>query len=140
MLTTITKLHAPQSYTKSSTHKPSKHPLYKLSHKNIKMELWHIQHHATRLTRNNKQIHPIIHNSYPRNQLMASKSTKYLQRIFLQYKMIFNNTIISTQTRHTQGQPYNNPRGGLLTLINQQYAFLGNITKIPTTTNISPYL
>jgi hypothetical protein len=54
--------------------------------------------------------------------------------------MIFNNTITPTQTRRTQGQPYNNPRGGLLTLIHQQYAFPGNITKIPTTTNISPYL
>jgi hypothetical protein len=50
-------------------------------------------------------------------KLTASKSTKYLQRIFPHYKMIFNNTIISTQNRRIQGQPYNNPRGGLLTLI-----------------------
>jgi exonuclease III len=70
----------------------------------------------------------------------ASKSTKYLQRIFPYYKMIFNNTNTPTQTRRTQGQPYNNPRGGLLTLIHQQYTFLENISKIPTTTNISPYL
>jgi hypothetical protein len=54
--------------------------------------------------------------------------------------MIFNNTNTSTQTQRTQGQPYNNPRGGLLILIHQQYAFPGNICKIPTTTNISPYL
>jgi exonuclease III len=73
-------------------------------------------------------------------KLMASKSTKYLQRIFPHYKIIFNNNNTSTQTRRTHGQPYNNPRGGLLTLIHQQYAFPGNINKIPTTTNISPYL
>jgi hypothetical protein len=73
-------------------------------------------------------------------KLTASKSTKYLQRIFPQYKMIFNNTTATTQTCRIQGQPYNNPRGGLLTLIHQQHAFPGNITKIPTTANISPYL
>jgi hypothetical protein len=73
-------------------------------------------------------------------KLIASKSTKYLQRLFPQYKMIFNNTTTTTQTRRIQGQPYTNPRGGLLTLIHQHYAFLGNITKIPLTTNTSPYL
>jgi hypothetical protein len=54
--------------------------------------------------------------------------------------MIFNNINTTTQIRQTRGQPYNNPRGGLLTLIHQEYAFPGNITKIPTTANISPYL
>jgi hypothetical protein len=76
-------------------------------------------------------------------KLTASKSTKYLQRLFPHYKMIFNNTNATTrtrQTRQTQGQPYNNPRGGLQTLIHQDYAFPRNITKIPTTANISPYL
>jgi hypothetical protein len=73
-------------------------------------------------------------------KLTASKSTKYLQRLFPQYKMIFNNTTTITQTRRIQGQPYNNPRGGLLILIHQQYAFPRNIAKIPTTTNIFPHL
>jgi hypothetical protein len=73
-------------------------------------------------------------------KLTASKSTKYLQRLFPQYKMIFNNTITPTQAHQTQGQPYNNPRGGLITLIHQHYTFPGNVSKIPTTTNISPYL
>jgi hypothetical protein len=73
-------------------------------------------------------------------KLTASKSTKYLQRLFLQYKMIFNNAVTPTQTHRTQGQPHNNPRGGLLTLIHQHYTFPGNESKIPTTTNISPYL
>jgi hypothetical protein len=54
--------------------------------------------------------------------------------------MIFNNTNTKTQNHRTQGQPYNNPRGGLLFLIHQKYTFLGNITKIPTTKDISPYL
>jgi hypothetical protein len=54
--------------------------------------------------------------------------------------MIFNNTTTKTQTRRIQGQPYNNPRGGLLTLVHHEYAFPGNITKIPTTEDISPYL
>jgi hypothetical protein len=54
--------------------------------------------------------------------------------------MIFNNTTTKTQPRRIQGQPYNNPKGGLLTLIHQEYAFPGNITKIPTTEDISPYL
>ena len=54
--------------------------------------------------------------------------------------MIFNNTNTSTQFRKIHGQPYTNPRGGLLTLIHQNYAFPGNITKTSLTTNISPYL
>jgi hypothetical protein len=69
-------------------------------------------------------------------KLTASKSTKYLQRLFPTYKMIFNNT--SSQTKHNRiiGQPYHNPRGGLLTLIHQNYTFLGNISKIPTSIDI----
>jgi hypothetical protein len=73
-------------------------------------------------------------------KLTATESTKYLQRLFPQYKMIFNNTTTKTQHRWTQGQPYNNPRGGLLTMIHQQYVFPSNITKIPTIDDISPYL
>jgi exonuclease III len=73
-------------------------------------------------------------------KLIASKSTKYLQRLFPQYKMMFNNTTTKTQPHRIQGQPYNNPRGGLLSLIHQEYTFPGNITKIPTTEDRSPYL
>jgi hypothetical protein len=85
------------------------------------------------------QNHPILV-AIQETKLTASKSTKYLQRLFPQYKMIFNNTTTKTQHRRIQGQPYNNPRRGLLTMIHQQYAFSGNITKIPTTDDISPYL
>jgi hypothetical protein len=86
----------------------------------------------------NKPIPPSII-AIQETKLTASKSTKYLQRLFPQYKMIFNNTATKTQPHRIQGQPYNNPRGGLLTLIHQEYAFPGNITKIPTTEDISPY-
>jgi hypothetical protein len=54
--------------------------------------------------------------------------------------MILNNIATKTRPRRIQGQPYNNPKGGLLTLIHQEYAFLGNINKIPTTEDISSYL
>jgi hypothetical protein len=36
--------------------------------------------------------------------------------------------------------PYTPGRGGLLTLIHNKYAFPGNVKKIPTPANISPYL
>jgi hypothetical protein len=36
--------------------------------------------------------------------------------------------------------PYTPGRGGILTLIHNKYAFPGNVTKIPTPANISPYL
>jgi hypothetical protein len=42
-------------------------------------------------------------------KLTTSKSTKYLQRLFPQYKMIFNNTNTSTEIHRIQGQPYTNP-------------------------------
>ena len=72
-------------------------------------------------------------------KLIATKSTKYIQNLFPQYKLIFNNT--HTLTRCIQQRiPYTPARGGLLTLINQKYAFPGNITKIPSPVNISPYL
>ena len=87
----------------------------------------------------NKPIPPSII-AIQETKLTASKSTKYLQRLFPQYKMIFNNTNTRTQHHRIHGQPYINPRGELLTLIHQNYAFLGNITKTPFTTDISLYL
>ena len=69
----------------------------------------------------------------------ATKSTKYIQNLFPHYKLIFNNTHALTRCIQ-QRIPYTPVREGLLTLINQKYAFLGNITKIPSPANISPYL
>jgi hypothetical protein len=104
------------------------------------MELWHTNTALPGLqSLTNKPTPPSII-AIQETKLIASKSTKYLQRLFPQYKMIFNNTNIPTQTQRTQGQPYNNPRGGLLILIHQSYTFPGNVSKIPTTNNISPYL
>ena len=54
--------------------------------------------------------------------------------------MILNNTATKTQLRRIQRQPYNNSKGRLLTLIHQEYAFPGNINKIMTIEDISPYL
>jgi hypothetical protein len=81
------------------------------------MELWHTKYCITRASIINKQTYPTIHKE---TKFTTSKSTKYLQRLFPQYKMIFNNTTTTTQTRRIQGQPYNNPKRGLLILIHQQ--------------------
>jgi hypothetical protein len=140
MPATYTKLYALQSHTKPPTHKPPIHPYTNLA---TKMLSWNCGILNTALpglqSLTNKPIPPSII-AIQETKLTASKSTKYLQRLFSQYKMIFNNTTTITQTRRIQGQPYTNPRGGLLTLIHQHYAFPGNITKIPVTTNIFPYL
>ena len=72
-------------------------------------------------------------------KLTTTKSTKYIQNLFPHYKLIFNNTHALTRCIQ-QRIPYTPTRGGLLTLINQNYAFQGNITKIPSPANISPYL
>ena len=92
-------------------------------------------------------LHQLIENT-PNNpaiitiqetKLTATKSTKYIQNLFPQYKLIFNNTHALTRCIQ-QRLPYAPARGGLLTLINKRYAYPGNITKIPTPTAISPYL
>ena len=72
-------------------------------------------------------------------KLTTTKSTKYIQNIFPEYKLIFNNTHALTRCIQ-QRMSYTLGRGGLLTLIHNKYAFPGNVTKIPTPTNISPYL
>ena len=72
-------------------------------------------------------------------KLTATKSTRYIQNLFLHYKLIFNN--IHALTRCIQQRiPYTPARRGLLTLINQKYEFLKNITKIPSPVDISSYL
>jgi exonuclease III len=73
-------------------------------------------------------------------KLTSKKSPKYIQRMFPQYKLFFNNT--NTPTRYNQqiGIPYTPPRGGLLTMIHNKYTYPNNISKIPTTNDISPYL
>jgi hypothetical protein len=72
-------------------------------------------------------------------KLTATKSTKYIQNLFPQYKLIFNNTHALTRCIQ-QRIPYTPARGGLLTFINKKYAYPGNITKIPIPAVISPYL
>ena len=72
-------------------------------------------------------------------KLTATKSIKYIQNLFPNYKLIFNNTHALTRCIQ-QRIPYTPARGGLLTLINHKFAYPGNITKIPTPLKISPYL
>ena len=72
-------------------------------------------------------------------KLTANKSTQYIQNLFPDFKLIFNNTHALTRCIQ-QRMNYTPGRGGLLTLIHKKYAFPGNVTKIPTPVNISPYL
>ena len=69
----------------------------------------------------------------------ATKSTKYIQNLFPQYKLFFNNTHnITWITR--QKMTYKDYRGGLLLLIHNKHAFPGNLTKIPTSADIFSFL
>jgi hypothetical protein len=87
-------------------------------------------------------LHQLISNNpalitIQETKLTATKSTKLIQNLFPQYKLIFNN--MHTLTRCMQQRiPYTPARGGLLTLINKKYAYPGNITKIPTPAEYPP--
>jgi hypothetical protein len=70
----------------------------------------------------------------------ATKSTKYLQRTFPDYKLIFNHTHNATICSKRRELNYAPLRGGLMTLIHKNYSFLRNIQKIATHNKISPYL
>ena len=84
--------------------------------------------------------HTPSYNSHTRNQ------TYSIQIYQIPTKIIPNmqNDIQQHKYKNPQS-PYSkttiqHPKGGLLTLIPQKYAFLGNVTKIPTTRDIFPYL
>ena len=108
---------------------------------NTQIILWNASSLNTALP----NLHDIIQYTNPaiiaiqETKLTSTKSTKYIQNLFLHYKLIFNNTHALTRCIQ-QRIPYTPVRGGLLTFINQNYAFPRNITKIPSPTNISPYL
>ena len=72
-------------------------------------------------------------------KLSATKSTNYIQRLFPHYKLFFNNTHNITRVTR-QRMTYRGYRGGLLLLIHNTHAFPGNLSKIPTPANISPFL
>ena len=72
-------------------------------------------------------------------KLSATKSTNYIQRLFPQYKLFFNNTHNITRVTR-QRMIYRGYRGGLLLLIHKTHAFPGNLAKIPTLANISSFL
>ena len=104
-----------------------------------------ISRNASSLNTALPNLHDIIRHTNPaiiaiqETKLTATKSTKYIQNLFSQYKLIFNNTHALIKCIQ-QRIPYTPAREGLLTLINQKYAFPGNITKIPSPANISPHL
>jgi exonuclease III len=91
-------------------------------------------------------LHSFLDNNTPtiltlqETKLTAKKFPKYLQRMFSQYKLLFNNTNTNTKYNHQPGVPYIPPTGGLLTFIHNKYAYPNNITKIPTNPAFSPCL
>ena len=76
--------------------------------------------------------------SLQETKITTTKSTKYIENLFPDYKLIFNNTHLLTNCIHQRRTHI--PRGGLLMLVHKKYAFPGNLNKIPTPHNISPYL
>jgi hypothetical protein len=91
-------------------------------------------------------LHSFINTTNPsiltlqETKITSKKSPKYLQWLFPQYKLLFNNTHAPTRTIYQPGIPYTPPRGGLLTLIHSKHAYPNNISKIPLAPEISPYL
>jgi exonuclease III/uncharacterized phage-associated protein len=131
-----------------------KHPPQNIVHPNIRHTNPEYTNHATYFTTWNissintslpclqsfiKQYTPAIL-TLQETKLTSKKSPKYIQRMFPQYKLFFNNTHTPTRYNQQIGTPYTTPRGGLLTFINTKYTYPNNITKIPTNPDISPYL
>jgi hypothetical protein len=68
------------------------------------------------------------------------KSTKYLNKLFPNYALTFNNMHAKTTCNRRPYIPYKPHKGGLLTMIHKNYNFPRNIKKIPSPPDISPYL
>ena len=66
------------------------------------------------------------------------KSTSYIDRKFQNYKIIYNNSNNITQIPHRYSE--NKARGGILIMFPKSIHTNENITKIPSPSNISPYL
>ena len=131
-----------------------RHPPQNIVHPNIRHNNLEYTNHATYLTTWNisslNTSIPCLQSyieQYTRailtlqeTKLTSKKSPKYIQRMFLQYKLFFNNTHTPTRYNQQIEIPYTTPHGGLLTLINTKYTYPNNISKIPTNPDISPYL
>jgi exonuclease III len=123
-------------------HQPQQPQNIEYSSPSTKIITWNVASLNTSLP----SLHTLINQMEPailiiqETKLTAKKSPKYIQQNFPQYKLIFNNTHNHTTYRPQQGTPYTPPRGGLLTFIHNKHTCPGNITKIPTTPNITPYL
>ena len=73
-------------------------------------------------------------------KLTAKKPPKFIQNLFPNYKLIFNNTNKITQRSYYLDMEFRFPRGGLLTLIHNKYNYPTNITKTKIEPNLIPYL
>ena len=103
------------------------------------MELCLTKYSSTQHPKPTKRLqHTTNNNLPPRNKITSTKSTKYIENLFPNYKLIFNNTHLLTNCIDQRRTHI--PRSGLLTLVHKKYAFPGNLNKIPTPHNISPYL
>ena len=76
--------------------------------------------------------------TFQETKLTSKKPPKYLQKLFSNYTLFFNNT-------HNTNQPntyyhYTPPRGGLLTFIHSKYTYPNNIHTLATPPETSPYL
>ena len=121
---------------------PAQHPqVNQTTHHSTHIITWNASSLNTALP----NLHQLISNT-PNNptiitiqetKLTATKSTKYIQNLFPQYKLIFNNTHALTRCIQ-QRIPYTPARGGLLTLINNTYAYPSNITIPPNNRNKEP--
>ena len=85
------------------------------------------------------KIRPQLSPYIQETNLSATKTTKYIQRLFPRYKHFFNNTHNITRVTR-QRMTYKGYRGGVLLLIHKKHAFPGNLAKIPTRAEIYPFL
>ena len=114
----------------------------KYSYSKTHMTIWNIASLNTSLP----CIYSFINHTNPailaiqETKLTTKKSPKYIQSLFPQCKLMFNNTTAPTRYTNTPGIIHELPRGGLLTFIHNKYAYSTNITKIQTPSEISPYL
>ena len=127
--------HPPQLPNRPITHTQYIHPTTQITH----ITTWN----AASLNIALPNIHQLLTLkptiiTIQETKLTATKSTRYIQNLFPKHKLIFNNMHTLTNCVQ-QRQQYTPTRGGLLTIIDKDYAYPGNITKIPTPTDISPY-
>ena len=123
-------------------HPPSQIQNLQYTSNNAKFTIWNVAFLNTSLSSlltYTQQYTPAIL-AIQETKLTSKKSPKYILRLFSTYKLIFNNTHTPTQHTFIPRIEHLPPRGGLLILIHNKYAFPNNITKIHTPSDTTPYL